>query len=110
MSLSILGRAAAWLAAEVRTAEGALTVAAFAGAVLALGFVKNLSRRQMAFAVLIGFGTSYYCTPLALLAMKIPDEPGHLKYGVAFLIGLFAMQLIPLGKELLKRRLGGVPR
>lgn len=106
MSRSILA-AVVWLEGELRSVEVALTVAAFAGAVLALGFIRDLSRAHMALAVLVGFTTSLYCTPLALMLMGVPDRPGHLKYGVAFLIGLFAMQLIPLVKVIVKQRLGG---
>lgn len=73
-------------------------VAGFAGGVITLSFIKNLSPFQGISAVFTGFVTAVYLTPLGtnLLNSYTKDplsEPSEL--GMAFLLGLTAMNLIP---------------
>lgn len=78
--------------ADVLGVKGATVVAGFAGAVVSLSFVKELSKTQMVVAVLVGSVTAAYLTPLLLASLHLPSE---LQNGGAFLIGLTAMNVIP---------------
>jgi hypothetical protein len=76
---------------------GAL-VAGFAGGVISLAYMQELSRAQMALAVLAGSACAGYLTPIAvpLLAGAIGIVPTpHLENAAAFLLGLTSMNIIP---------------
>ncbi|MDG9858198.1 peptidase M48, Ste24p [Pseudomonas nitroreducens] len=101
------------------TAAGALLakygvyLASFLGAVCSLGFLKNLSRGQAAFAVIVGFCSStYWSWPLSIWIGKHFDLPvDSLVGGIAFAIGLTAMNIVP-GLKLLAGRVAtwGAPQ
>jgi hypothetical protein len=76
-------------------------VAGFAGGVVSLAFVQALTRAQAIGAVAVGSLTAAYMTPAIVQYFNI--GPGY-ENGVAFLIGLLAMQVIPLVQKLAVRR------
>lgn len=66
-------------------------VAGFAGGVVSLSFVRELSKLQAILAVLTGSLCAGYLTPIfALYLPPVVPEPT-----LAFLVGLTAMNLIP---------------
>lgn len=69
-------------------------IAAFAGAILSLSFLKGLTRRQAMCAVVTGFLCSVFTTPFIVAYFSLPGDVES-RYGVAFLVGLLAMNLIP---------------
>ena len=77
-------------------------IAGFVGAILSLSFLKGLSRPQAVVAVMTGFLCSVFTTPLAISYFALPADE-HSRYGVAFLIGLLAMNLIPAIKATAER-------
>lgn len=85
-------------AASVVLVKYGVVMAAFIGSILSLGFLKDLSRGQAATAVATGFGFSVYLTqPVTLwlapkLELAVTDD---LLCGVAFVLGLTAMNIIP---------------
>lgn len=78
--------------ADALGVKGATVVAGFAGAVVSLSFVKELSKTQMVVAVIVGSVTAAYLTPFLLASMNLPSE---MQNGGAFIIGLTAMNIIP---------------
>lgn len=90
------------------TAAGALlakygvATAGFAGAVLSLVFLRGLTRKQAAIAVVTGFVSAVFTTPLAVQYFALPTGVDA-QNGVAFLIGLLAMNIIPGLKALADR-------
>lgn len=69
-----------------------VVIAGFMGGVIALTFVRQLTKAQMGAAVATGTVTTHYLTPLAThLGSLGPD----VESGVAFLIGIMAMNIIP---------------
>ncbi|HPX06657.1 MAG TPA: hypothetical protein PLC17_12025 [Tenuifilaceae bacterium] len=68
-------------------------IAGFFGSVVALTFAKELTILRLLFAILTGCATSVYTTDIVVHYLGI--EP-TLDNGVAFLIGLTAMALIPV--------------
>jgi hypothetical protein len=93
------------------TATGALLakfgtlIFGFVGSILSLAFLRDLSRKQAAVAVLTGFITSQATGPLVVAYFGLPAD-SESRYGVAFLIGLMAMNLIPAVKATAIRLLG----
>lgn len=77
-------------------------IAGFVGAILSLSFLKGLTRKQAGAAVLTGFLSSVFTTPLVVAYFGLPVDVES-RYGVAFLIGLLAMNLIPVLKSVLER-------
>jgi len=71
-----------------------VVIGGFAGAILSLTFLRGLTRGQAAWAFFTGFGSAIFCTPLAVAFFKL-EPGGETQYGVAFLIGLLAMNIIP---------------
>ena len=72
------------------------TVAGFAGGVVSLAFIQNLTKPQAVMSVVVGMVTANYATPAVAAFFKIsPDLQG----GASFAIGLFAMGLIPIAKK-----------
>lgn len=67
-------------------------VAGFLGGVISLTFVRQLTKVQMGVAISTGTVTTHYLTPLALHYSGAGLE---LESGIAFLIGVMAMNIIP---------------
>lgn len=67
-------------------------VAGFAGGVVSLSYLRELTCLQMVMAVLAGTVTSGYLTPLAQHWITMPTEAEN---AVAFLLGLTAMNIVP---------------
>lgn len=67
-------------------------VAGFLGGIISLSYVRQLSCTQMATAVCTGTVTTHYLTPLALHYSGVAID---LESGIAFLIGIMAMNIIP---------------
>lgn len=72
--------------------KGAVAAAGFAGGVVSLSYMRNLTRTQAVLAVLTGTATASYLTPVAV---HYWDLPVALENGVGFLMGLCAMHIIP---------------
>ena len=70
----------------------ATLVAGFAGGVVSLSYVRELSKAQAFMAVITGSLFAGYATPVANHYFALP---GELENGVAFIIGLTAMNIIP---------------
>lgn len=77
-------------------------IAGFVGAILSLSFLKGLTRKEAVAAVLTGFASSVFTTPFVVAYFGLPGDLES-RYGVAFLIGLLAMNLIPAVKAALER-------
>lgn len=101
------------LLSKLGLAKYGVYLASFLGAVASLGFLKNLSRGQAAFAVFVGFCSStYWSWPIAFWTAKHFDLPvDAVVGGTAFAIGLTAMNIVP-GLKLLAGRLAawGTPQ
>ncbi len=76
----------------------AALVAGFAGGVVSLAYLRELSRAQMVLAVLSGAACAGYLTPVAIPliagAIGVAATPA-LENAAAFLVGLTSMNLIP---------------
>lgn len=70
-----------------------LLIAGFLGGVVSLSFVKELTRTQAALSVFTGAVTAGYGAPLAVSYMNIASLEAQ--NGLAFVIGLTAMNIIP---------------
>lgn len=75
-----------------------LFIASLIGSVLSLSLLRPLSKQQAAWAIATGFFTAIFTTDLVVAHFGLPAT-GDARNGVAYLIGLFAMNLIPLGKK-----------
>lgn len=76
------------------TVKFATVIAGFAGGVVSLSFVTALNWWQRFTAVFTGAAAAHYFTPLILLYFKWPE--GHdVNGGVAFVVGITAMNVIP---------------
>lgn len=71
----------------------AALLAGFAGGVVSLSFVKELSKTQATMSVITGSFTAAYLTPVLL--HYIGSSTPELQHGAAFFIGLTAMNIIP---------------
>jgi uncharacterized membrane protein YccC len=82
----------------------------FAGGIISLAFIKNLTRGQAALAVFVGLVTSIALTPM--IAGWIGPEHSGVENGIAFLIGLCAMSALPALQSSIpnqiRRKLGSV--
>lgn len=67
-------------------------LAGFVGSLVALTFLRELTRLQMLAALGTGLATSTYLTPLVMRYFTIPSDMND---GVAFLLGVVAMNIIP---------------
>lgn len=74
-------------------------IASLIGSILSLSLLRPLTRQQAAWAVATGFFTAIFTTDLVVSYFGLPAS-GDSRNGVAYLIGLFAMNLIPLGKKI----------
>lgn len=73
-------------------------VAGFAGGVISLAYLKELTRAQMVIAVFAGSASAGYLTPLAIpaIAGAVGIAPSAaFENAAAFLIGLTSMNVIP---------------
>ena len=70
-------------------------VAGFAGGVVSLSFIKALTPTQGALAVFTGVASAVFLTPMAMHYVWPTQTDPRLEYGVAFIIGLTAMNFIP---------------
>lgn len=77
-------------------------IGGFAGAILSLTFLRGLTRGQAVAAFFTGFTSAVFCTPLAISFFKL-EPGGETQYGVAFLIGLLAMNIIPVLKSVVSQ-------
>ena len=91
-------------AVGVLLAKYGVAIAGFAGAILSLTFLRGLTRKEATWAFFTGFASAIFTTPLAISFFKITPD-GETQYGVAFLIGLLAMNIIP-GLKALAAKLG----
>ena len=76
----------------------ATLVAGFAGGVISLAYLQEMSRAQMVVAVLTGSACAGYLTPVAipLLAGAVGLAPSlPLENAAAFLVGLTSMNIVP---------------
>ncbi len=73
--------------------EAATSVAGFVGAVASLSAVQPLTRLQAVLAVFTGAATAAYCAPL--ISWYYEGTPEVVENGIAFLLGVMAMRLIP---------------
>ncbi|MBI6551068.1 peptidase M48, Ste24p [Pseudomonas veronii] len=98
------------MAEPTSTAAGVLLVkygvvmAAFIGSILSLGFLRDLTRGQAAAAVATGFFFSMYLSQpvtgwIAIRLDLVVDD--NLLCGVAFVLGLTAMNIIPAIKAVI---------
>lgn len=69
-----------------------ILIAGVAGGVVCLSYVKPLNKWQGVLAVFTGAVTSVYLTPIAT---KYFSMEGPTENGVAFLVGLVAMNILP---------------
>lgn len=67
-------------------------LAGFIGSLVALTFLRELTRLQMLAALGTGLATSTYLTPLAMYYFSVAQAMND---GVAFLLGVVAMNIIP---------------
>ena len=74
------------------SAKHSALLAGFFGSLVALTFLKELTRFQMFAALLTGVTTSSYATPALMYYFELPME---LNDGLAFLMGVIAMNVIP---------------
>lgn len=72
----------------------ATLVAGFAGGVVSLSFLRDLTIPQGVLAVFTGVASAAYLTPVVMHYVFSATSP-QLENGVAFAIGLTAMNLIP---------------
>lgn len=77
-------------------------IGGFAGAILSLTFLRGLTRGQAVAAFFTGFTSAVFCTPLAISFFKL-ETGSETQYGVAFLIGLLAMNIIPVMKSVVSQ-------
>lgn len=85
----------------------------FAGSVLSLTYVRELTLtyvreltpRLAALSVITGLIVAISCTPLLAFSLNVPEQSRY-EYGLAFLLGLTAMHLVPAAlkaAELIKK-------
>lgn len=72
----------------------AVIIAGFAGGLVALQETEGLTRGKAAAALFTSLAIAGYGTPLVLAV--IGGQPDAIRYGIAFLLGLCAMKLVPL--------------
>lgn len=75
-------------------------IAGFIGGLVSLSFVRTLTKVQMGMSVLVGSVCAGYLTPLGVQYFHFTSE---VENGIAFLVGLTAMNLIPGFMNLTKR-------
>lgn len=88
--------------AGVLLAKYGVIIGGFAGAILSLAFLRGLTRGQAVAAFFTGFVSAIFCTPLAISYFNLGTS-GEIQYGAAFLIGLLAMNIIPVLKSVVSQ-------
>lgn len=78
----------------------------FAGAVISLAFVRDLTRTQAALAVFVGLVTAVAVTPM--IAEWTGLKSTGVENGVAFVIGLTAMSALPAARSAVRNRIGSL--
>ena len=94
-------------AAGALFAKYATVIGGFVGSVLSLSLLKDLTRRQAVIAVVFGFSCSQFTSGFVVAYFNLPGDADS-QYGVAFLIGLLAMNIVPVIKTTLKRLADGM--
>lgn len=79
-------------------------VVGFVGGVMSLAFIQNLTRWQAFQSVVIGTLSANYVTPVVVEYYKLPAD---MSLGIAFLIGMFAMSIVPAVKAFVFHERGG---
>jgi len=74
------------------SAKYSVLLAGLFGSLVELTFLKELTRLQMIGALITGSATSTYLTPLAMFYFNLTPEVNN---GIAFLMGLVAMNIVP---------------
>ena len=74
-------------------------IAGFFGGVVSLAFLRNLTRAQCVLAVLVGCFTAAYLTPVLMHFLNLKPGVAEYENGVAFMVGLSAMNLIPVAMK-----------
>ena len=67
-------------------------VAGFLGSLIRLSYAQPMKHYQLIIAVLSGTVTAAYITPLVMLYFTLPEKAED---GLSFVIGLFAMGVVP---------------
>ena len=80
------------------------SVFGFAGGIVSLAFVKDLTRTQAVLAVLVGLVTAIAITPL--ISEWTGLKSAGVENGVAFVIGLCAMSALPAARNAVRNRIG----
>ena len=86
------------VAADLLGVKYATLVAGFAGGVVSLAYLKEMTKPQMILAVLTGSAVAGYLTPIAIPVLARAagiDAAPSLENAAAFLLGLTAMNIIP---------------
>lgn len=76
-------------------------LAGFAGGVCSLTYLRGLSRSQAILAVFTSLCCAVYLTPVVVAKLSIADPRSQ--YGVAFVTGLVAMNIVPLIRATVER-------
>lgn len=79
----------------------AWTLAGLAGGIVSLSFLKNLTRWQAFLAFFTGGAAANYLTAPACGWLNVSNE--QYQYGVAFVIGVCAMNIIPALQSVVSR-------
>lgn len=72
----------------------AVIVAGFAGGLVSLQELNGLTRWKVASALFTSLAIAGYGTPLIVRSLGVQQDT--LRYGIAFLLGLCAMRIVPL--------------
>jgi hypothetical protein len=78
-----------------------LFTASLFGSLLSLSLLRPLSKKEAALAIATGFFTAIFTTDLMIAHFGLPSD-GSSRNGVAYLIGLTAMNFIPAIKLMAK--------
>src|SRR6185503_6488678 len=71
-----------------------LAIASLVGSILSLALLRPLTKKEAAASVAIGFFTAMFTTDLVMAKFGLPTGDDS-RNGVAYLIGLLAMNVIP---------------
>lgn len=74
-----------------------LFIASLFGSLLSLSLLRPLTKKEAALSIATGFFTAIFTTDLVIAHFGLPSD-GSSRNGVAYLIGLTAMNFIPVIK------------
>ena len=74
-----------------------IIIASLVGSLLSLSLLRPLSKKEACASIALGFCTAIFTTDLVVAYFGLPVY-GDSKNGVAYLIGLTSMNLVPLLK------------